>query len=138
MRVIADENIPYVREAFGDLGDVITLPGRSLDRASLIDAELLLVRSVTKVNAALLDGTAVRFVATATIGEDHLDRAYLKERGIGFSSAPGCNANSVADYVSVALLELAQAHGLDLSTMSAGVIGVGNVGKRVADRKSVV
>jgi erythronate-4-phosphate dehydrogenase len=134
MRIVADENIPYVREAFGGLGEVITLPGRSLDRASLIEAELLLVRSVTKVNAALLDGTAVRFVATATIGEDHIDRAYLKEHGIGFSSAPGCNANSVADYVSVALLELAQAHGLDLSTMSAGVIGVGNVGKRVAGR----
>lgn len=134
MRIVADENIPYVREAFGRLGDVDTLPGRGMTREALTDAELLLVRSVTRVDAALLDGTPVRFVATATIGEDHIDRAWLASRGIGFSSAPGCNAESVADYMSAALLALAERHGLDLAAMSAGVVGVGNVGFRVAKR----
>lgn len=131
-KIVADENIPYVREAFAALGDVTTIHGRQMTRELLADAELLLVRSITKVNAALLDGTAVRFVATATIGEDHVDKAYLAERGIAFSSAPGCNADSVAQYVTAALLELSERYGLPLEKMSLGVAGVGNVGRRVA------
>nr|AUN37057.1 erythronate-4-phosphate dehydrogenase [uncultured bacterium] len=134
MRVVADENIPYVREAFAEFGEVVTLPGRTVSARDLGGADLLLVRSITRVDAALLDGTAVKFVATATIGTDHVDLPYLQGRGIGFSSAPGCNANSVADYVSAALLLLAEKHGLDLSDMSLGVVGVGNVGRRVAAR----
>jgi len=104
----------------------------------LRDAELLMVRSITKVNKDLLDGTAVRFVATATIGLDHIDQAYLDARGIGFASAPGSNANSVAEYVTAALLVLGQRHGLTLDGMTAGVIGVGNVGKRVAEKLSAL
>src|SRR3990167_5936970 len=106
MRIIADENIPYVRGAFAELGDVVTILGRSITADTVKDAELLLVRSITKVNRALLDGSRVRFVATATIGEDHIDKAYLAERGIAFASAPGSNANSVGEYVAAALLEL--------------------------------
>lgn len=131
-KIVADENIPYVREAFAVLGEVTTVHGRQMTRELLADAELLLVRSITKVNAALLDGTAVRFVATATIGEDHVDKAYLAERGIAFSSAPGCNADSVAQYVTATLLELAERYELPLEKMSLGVAGVGNVGSRVA------
>ena len=78
---------------------------------SVRDAELLLVRSITKVDRALLDGSAVRFVATATIGEDHIDKAYLAERDIAFSSAPGSNADSVRQYVTAALLVLAERFG---------------------------
>lgn len=132
MRVVADENIPYVREAFAEFGEVVTLPGRKVSKADLADADILLVRSITKVNAALLEGTPVKFVATATIGVDHIDEAWLAASGIGFSSAPGCNANSVAEYITAALYVLAEQHDLELSTLSLGIVGVGNVGKRVA------
>ncbi|HOE66321.1 MAG TPA: 4-phosphoerythronate dehydrogenase PdxB [Candidatus Hydrogenedentes bacterium] len=132
MKIVADENIPYAREAFSTLGEVAALPGRTLSPEAVRDADLLMVRSITKVNAALLEGSSVRFVATATIGEDHIDKSYLAERGIGFSSAPGCNAESVAQYIAAALLELAGRYTLQLGAMSLGVIGVGNVGSRVA------
>jgi len=131
MRILADENIPYVREAFAALGDVVTMPGRAMNADTVRDAEILLVRSITKVNEALLDGSRVRFVATATIGEDHIDKAYLRERGIAFASAPGSNADSVRQYVTAALLVLAERFDLDLRGMSLGIVGVGNVGSRV-------
>lgn len=115
----------------GRWGRFRTVPGRSITRETLADAEVLFVRSITKVNRALLEGTPVRFVATATIGEDHIDKAYLSERGVAFSSAPGCNANSVGEYIVAALLVLAERHGLDLSRMKLGIVGVGNVGKHV-------
>jgi erythronate-4-phosphate dehydrogenase len=134
MKIVADENIPYAREAFGLLGDVTTAPGRSMDRDLLRDADLLFVRSITKVNATLLDGTRVQFVGTATIGEDHVDKTYLAERGIGFSSAPGCNANSVGEYLAAALLVLAESRGFQLRDRRLGIIGHGNVGKRVEQK----
>jgi len=132
--IVADENIPYVREAFASLGEVTTVPGRSLTRSALAEAEVLLVRSVTGVGPELLAGTPVRFVATATIGTDHVDTAYLKERGIGFASAPGSNANSVAEYLVAALLVLAERLGWTLAGRSIGVVGVGNVGSLVVAR----
>lgn len=134
MKIVADENIPYAREAFGLLGEVVTAHGRKMDAALLRDADLLMVRSITKVNRDLLEQSRVRFVGTATIGEDHIDKAYLAERGIGFSSAPGCNANSVADYLTAALLVLATTRGFQLRERKLGIIGHGNVGKRVERR----
>jgi erythronate-4-phosphate dehydrogenase len=134
MRIVADENIPFVQEAFGGLGEVLPRPGRAISRAEVADAELLLVRSVTKVNAALLDGTRVRFLATATIGTDHLDEAYLRARGIAYASAPGCNANSVAEYVTAALLVLAETRGFRIDEHTLGIIGHGNVGKKVEQK----
>lgn len=132
MNIIADENIPYVREAFASLGDVVTRAGRAITPEDVRDADMLLVRSITKVNQALLEGSSVRFVATATIGEDHIDRVWLDSRGIGFSSAPGCNANSVGEYIVAALLHLAEKHNAPLAGRSIGVVGVGNVGSNVA------
>lgn len=131
MKIVVDENIPYGREAFASLGEVVTVPGRGIAPEHVRDAELLMVRSVTKVNDSLLAGSKIRFVATATIGEDHIDKPWLKAQGIRFSSAPGCNANSVGDYVVAALLDLAAAFDLDLRAMSLGIVGCGNVGKRV-------
>lgn len=131
MIAVADENIPFAREAFAAFGEVRTLPGREIVRAALSDADLLLVRSITRVDAALLEGTPVRFVGTATIGEDHVDADWLRDRGIGFASAPGCNANSVAEYVTAALLALAERQGRDLAGASLGIVGVGNAGSRV-------
>jgi erythronate-4-phosphate dehydrogenase len=134
MSVLADENIPYVRDAAADLGPVRTLAGRAMTRAALREAgaTCLFVRSVTRVDRALLAGTDVRFVGTATIGTDHVDREYLAAAGIGFASAPGSNATSVAEYVAAALLTLAERRGRALAGRTLGIVGVGNVGSRVA------
>ncbi len=132
MLVVADENIPYVREAFSTLGDVRTVAGRAMSPAAVREADVLLVRSVTQVDRALLQGSCVRFVGTATIGTDHVDLTYLQEAGIRFAAAPGSNANSVAEYVVAALVVVAKRRGWRLSERSIGVIGVGNVGSRVA------
>ncbi|MCD6287699.1 MAG: 4-phosphoerythronate dehydrogenase PdxB [Candidatus Hydrogenedentes bacterium] len=134
MYIVADENIPFVAEGFAGLGEVRTMPGRDMGPADVRDADILLVRSITKVGKPLLDGSKVRFVATATIGEDHIDRSYLASRDIGFSSAPGSNANSVSEYVAAALLNLACKFGFSLKGKTLGIIGVGNVGSRVLDK----
>ena len=91
MKIVADENIPFVAEGFAPLGEVRVMSGRAIAREALVDAELLVVRSITKVDRALLDGTPVRFVGTCTIGFDHVDLGYLAKRGITFASAPGSN-----------------------------------------------
>jgi len=136
VHILADRNIPLVREAFGCLGEVTLYPGRRLSREQVAGADILLVRSVTPVNAALLEGSRVRFVGTATIGTDHVDQAYLARRGVGFASAPGSNANSVAEYLTAALLELADAvlPGRTLRGLTLGIIGAGNVGRRVEEK----
>lgn len=134
MLIIADENIPYVKEGFAEFGNVVTVHGRKITKDIIKDADVLLVRSITKVNADLLEGTSVRFVGTATIGYDHIDIDYLNSRGIAFSSAPGSNANSVAEYVVSGLLELEQNHGYQLHGKKIGIVGVGNVGSRVAKK----
>jgi erythronate-4-phosphate dehydrogenase len=110
---------------------VEVLSGRDITPALVAKADALLVRSITPVNEGLLAGSRVRFVATATVGFDHVDQPYLERNNIGFASAPGSNANSAAEYIIAALLELARGHRLRLEGMSIGVIGVGNVGSRV-------
>ncbi len=132
MKIVADANIPLLADAFGPLGEVDARPADALTPASLADADALLVRSVTRVDADLLDGSGVRFVATATIGIDHVDTDYLARRGIGFASAQGSNARSVAEYVLAALCVLAGRTGRHLLDLSVGIVGVGNVGGRLA------
>ena len=131
-KIVADENIPCVREAFSHLGEITLRPGRTLNREALLDAELLLVRAATKVDAELLHETAVRFVGTATIGTDHVDTNYLTQQGIAFTSAAGSNANSVAEYLMAALLHHAVKHELSLAKLTLGIVGVGHIGSRVA------
>ncbi len=131
MKVIADENIPFVKEAFSEFGDVTTLSGRKITNEILQDASILLVRSITPVNKNLLEGTNIKFIATATIGTDHVDTHYLTENSIGFAFAPASNADSVAEYVIAALLTMAHKKKLNLSNITLGIIGVGNVGSRV-------
>lgn len=131
MKIVADENISLVKEAFSGLGEVVTVPGRSMSKELLNDATVLLVRSVTKVNQELLDGTSVRFVASATIGTDHIDTKYLQENSIGFAYAPGSNAASVAEYVVCALQHMSMKTERPLESMTLGIIGVGNIGSKV-------
>jgi len=134
MKIVADANIPFVRECFCSLGHVELVDGRGMTPQTVAGADALLVRSVTPVGPQLLDGSAVRFVGTATIGYDHVETDYLRRRGIAFASAPGSNANSAAEYVIAALLEIAARRGIDLRGSSIGIIGAGNVGSRVAEK----
>lgn len=138
MKILVDENIPYAQQLFQHLGDVQAVPGRPLDGAVLQDADALMVRSITKVNEALLSGKQVRFVGTATAGTDHVDKAWLDQAGIGFSAAPGCNAVSVVEYVISALLLLAERDGFALKDKVVGIVGVGNVGSRLHQRLQVL
>lgn len=132
MKIVADANIPLLAEAFGPLGEVTALPADALVPEAVRDADALLVRSVTRVGPALLDGSRVRFVATATIGVDHVDQPYLESRGIGFASAQGSNARSVAEWVLAALSVLARRRGTSLTRQTLGIVGCGNVGGRLA------
>ena len=134
MKILVDENIPAAQECFGHLGEVVRVPGRHLAAADVRDADALIVRSITRVTPALLSGSKVRFVGTATIGVDHIDLDYLHSTGIAFASAPGCNAQSVVEYVMTALLELEARRGLDLRAKSVGIFGLGNVGLRLKTR----
>jgi erythronate-4-phosphate dehydrogenase len=131
MLIVADENIPLLDAFFAGFGEIRRVPGRSIDRATVEQADVLLVRSVTNVNRALLEGSKVRFVGTCTIGTDHLDLDYFNEAGINWSSAPGCNARGVVDYVLGSLMTLAEIEGVDLPQRTYGVIGAGEVGGRL-------
>ncbi|MBA1240139.1 4-phosphoerythronate dehydrogenase PdxB [Pseudomonas kunmingensis] len=133
MHILADENIPLVDEFFAGLGEIRRMPGRSINRAALENVDLLLVRSVTRVDRELLEGTAVKFVGTCTIGTDHLDLDYLEQAGIDWASAPGCNARGVVDYVLGSLLALAELRGDTLAQRSYGVVGAGEVGGRLVE-----
>ncbi|MGX9865322.1 4-phosphoerythronate dehydrogenase PdxB [Pseudomonas moraviensis] len=131
MLIVADENIPLLDAFFAGFGEIRRVPGRSIDRATVEQADVLLVRSVTNVNRALLEGSKVRFVGTCTIGTDHLDLDYFNEAGITWSSAPGCNARGVVDYVMGSLMTLAEIEGVDLTQRTYGVVGAGEVGGRL-------
>ncbi|ELY3760047.1 4-phosphoerythronate dehydrogenase PdxB [Cronobacter universalis] len=134
MKILVDENMPYARELFSRLGEVQAVPGRPIPQAELNDADALMVRSVTQVNRDLLDGKNIRFVGTATAGTDHVDEDYLREAGVAFSAAPGCNAIAVVEYVFSALLMLAERDGFALTDRTVGIVGVGNVGSRLQAR----
>ena len=131
MIIAADDGIPYLNESFSRLGEVRLFSGRDLRPIDVRDADALIVRTKTQVNASLLEGSRVRFVGTATIGTDHLDTEYLNATGIRFASAAGCNANAVAEYVISALLVLAERKRWNLQRKSLGVVGVGRIGSRV-------
>ena len=131
MLIVADENIPLLDAFFQGFGEIRRVPGRSIDRATVEQADVLLVRSVTNVSRALLEGSKVRFVGTCTIGTDHLDLDYFQRAGITWSSAPGCNARGVVDYVLGSLLTLAEIEGADLAQRTYGIVGAGEVGGRL-------
>ncbi|WP_069383873.1 4-phosphoerythronate dehydrogenase PdxB [Halomonas caseinilytica] len=134
MRIIVDANVPEAQRCFGALGQVVSVPGREIDAATVRDADALVVRSVTRVDEDLVRDSRLRFVGTCTIGTDHVDTRALSRHGIGFASAPGCNAEAVVDYVLVSLATLAEREGFRLTERRIGVIGVGNVGGRVLAR----
>jgi len=134
VKIVADENNPFVGDAFSALGEVVVLPGKNITRKVLKGAEVLACRSTIQVNADLLEGTAVKYIGTGTIGTDHFDTDYLDSKGILYCNAPGCNADSVADYMTAALLHVAARQKVALVGKTLGVIGCGNVGSRVVKR----
>ena len=132
MKVIIDHKIPYIKEAISRIADeVVFLPGNAFTKEEVKDADALIVRTRTVCNRELLEGSQVKFIATATIGYDHIDTEYCREAGITWTNCPGCNAGSVEQYVHSVLLLLKREKGLDLEKSTIGIVGVGHVGSRV-------
>ena len=131
MKILADQNIPSIADAFADLGDVTLMPGRDIRAEHLRDCQCLITRTVTRVDAALLADSPVEFVGTATIGTDHLDLNYLHAANIGYTNAAGCNAEGAAEYVISGLFELSRRRNFDPLQLKAGIVGFGNVGSRL-------
>lgn len=133
-RLVCASSVLLGPELLRSFGEVVCVPEEEITRDVLKDADALFTRTKTRVDRSLLEGTPVRFVATATAGTDHMNFSELKELGIKAVSAPGCNAASVADYVTACLLHLKDALHIPLEGMTMGVVGVGQVGSRVAGR----
>src|SRR5512140_2221371 len=130
--IVVNRNTPQVVEIFSRLGNVIALDTPEVTGQTVRNADILVVRSETKVDKALLEGSNVRYVGTVSIGTDHVDTAYLTSRDICFASAPGSNSNSVAEYMAAAFLTWSKRTGTPLRGLTLGIVGVGNVGSKVA------
>ena len=131
MKIVADDKIPYLKGVLEPFADVDYIPGHLITREHLMQADALITRTRTKCNAELLEGTPVKFIATATIGYDHIDTSWCEKNGIAWTNAPGCNSGSVYQYIASALIALSVKYKMDLKERSLGVIGVGNVGRKI-------
>ncbi len=132
MKIIIDDKIPYIRGAFEGVAEVIYLPGSKTTPDVVKDADAIVTRTRTICNEKLLAGSSVKFIATATIGYDHIDTEYCDSTGIHWTNAPGCNSKSVEQYIASTLMVLAERRNLQLKDLCIGIVGVGNVGSKVA------
>jgi erythronate-4-phosphate dehydrogenase len=132
MKIIIDNKIPYIKGALEPYADVVYLPGNETTPEIVKDADALITRTRTICNKNLLEGSKVKYIATATIGYDHIDTVYCKKAGIEWTNAPGCNAESVNQYIASALFSWSMRKRIDLANLTIGIVGVGNVGSRVA------
>jgi erythronate-4-phosphate dehydrogenase len=132
MKIVVDKNIPFVAKAFAPFGEVAALPTPAITREAARGADALIIRSETKITAPFVDGSRIRFIGSASIGTDHVDLDDLADRGIAFANAPGCNADSVKEYVGAALLHIARERSFVLRGATLGIVGVGSVGRKVA------
>ena len=132
MKFIIDDKIPYIKGVLEPYAEVVYLPGGNISKQNVQDADGLILRTRTLCNAALLEGSRIRFIATATIGYDHIDTAFCQKQGIAWTNAAGCNARSVAQYIASAIFTLSLKYKFDLKSKTIGIVGVGNVGKQVA------
>jgi erythronate-4-phosphate dehydrogenase len=132
MKIVVDRKIPFLKGVFEPFAEVLYLEGSVISRAELLDTDALVIRTRTKCNDKLLAGTRVRFIASATIGFDHIDTEYCQAHNITWTSAAGCNSSSVQQYMAAALIHLAEEYKLELSEKTIGIVGVGNVGTKVA------
>lgn len=132
MKIIIDDKIPYIQGAFENVAEVVYLPGSKTTAEIAKNADAIVTRTRTICNEKLLAGSSVKFIATATIGFDHIDTDYCEANGIRWTNAPGCNSKSVEQYIASTLMVLAEKNGWNLSEKCIGVVGVGNVGSKVA------
>ena len=132
MKIVADNKIPYLKGALEPVAEVVYLPGGKISKNDVKDADVLITRTRTICNKDLLENTSVKFIATATIGYDHIDTNYCSAAGIEWTNAPGCNAGSVEQYIASVLVAIARERGTSLYRKKLGIIGVGNVGRKVA------
>ena len=132
MKIVCDNKIPFLRGVLEPYAEVVYLPGKETTPEVVKDADALITRTRTICSEALLKGSSVKVIATATIGFDHIDTEWCERNGIIWRNAPGCNSWSVKQYIGSVLVRLAQKHGLSLEGMTLGVVGVGNVGSKVA------
>ena len=132
MKIIVDDKIPYIKGALEPFGEVVYLPGPKTTPEIVKDADAIITRTRTICNQQLLEGSSVRLIATATIGYDHIDTNYCDKAGIKWTNAPGCNSKSVEQYIASALFVLAHQKGFQLKGKTIGIVGVGQVGSKVA------
>jgi erythronate-4-phosphate dehydrogenase len=131
LRILIDQNIPFIQGLLDATADVIYFPGNKISSEEVKNADGLVIRTRTKCNADLLKDSNIKFIASATIGFDHIDTEFCKENNISWANAPGCNASSVEQYVVSTLLSLAKKYNFELKNKTIGIVGVGNVGNRV-------
>lgn len=132
MKIVVDDKIPFLLDKLQQLADeVVVLPGRQIGPDDVRDADALVIRTRTRCDRQLLSGSKVQFVATATIGFDHIDVDFMERAGISWTNCPGCNSGSVAQYVESSLLVLQQQKGVDLQHTTIGIVGCGHVGSKV-------
>lgn len=132
MKIVIDDKIPYIKGAFEGVAEVVYLPGAKTTAEVVKDADAIVTRTRTICNKALLSGSSVKFIATATIGYDHIDTEYCDSHTIKWTNAPGCNSKSVEQYIASALMVIAEKYKWNLAEKCIGVVGVGNVGSKVA------
>lgn len=132
MKIVADENIPYLKGFAEKYGDVTYLSGAAFTKETIKDADVLIVRTVTYFGREMLEGSNVKLICSATIGYDHIDTAYCDANNIKWTNAPGCNSSSVQQYIVSVLILLGRKHNFDLQDKTIGIVGVGNVGSKVA------
>jgi len=134
MKVIVDDKIPYIAESIAQITDqVVYIPGSKITPDVVKDADALIIRTRTRCNKELLEGSKVQFIATATIGYDHIDTEYCRRNGITWTNAPGSNSSSVAQYIESSLILLESAYNFPLKGKTIGIVGVGNVGKKIKE-----
>jgi erythronate-4-phosphate dehydrogenase len=132
VKIVADEKIPLLQDYFGASGELVLKPGRAIQAADVAEADMLVVRSVTKVNAHMLENSRVKFVGCVTAGTDHLDTDWLDANGIKWMSAAGSNATAVVEYIVSVIAALQKMDILTNKKLRAGVVGVGRIGRQVA------
>ena len=131
IRILADDKIPFLKGVLEPFAEVVYLPGNQINNKNVQKADALLIRTRTKINPGLLKNSSVQFIATATIGFDHIDTQYCESNHIKWVNAPGCNSSSVQQYIACALLKIAAEFHFDLKDKTLGIVGVGNVGSKV-------
>ena len=131
LKILADTHIPFLKGVAEHLGEVVYLPGNLFTREAIMDKDALIVRTATHFGEEILENTAVKLICSATIGYDNIDTQYCDNNNVAWRTAPGCNANSVEQYVTASLLWLANKYQFTLSEKTIGIVGVGNVGTKV-------